>query len=159
MVNSDLILSAESMEGQSMSLFLKVKIPGQTPANFATPTTFRAESSNSSNPRATQEPHFQVAGDSEIQQYILSPIRAWVVEEIREDNGKLRAVIICSAPLDDHLWMVFDRSFEPKDVLAIYYSEEIPSLRDKTPEELKVIHKAKLAFPGARVVQEGPESK
>ena len=68
-------------------------------------------------------------------------------------------MIICSAPLDDHLWMVFDHSFEPKDVLAIYYSEEIPSLRDKTSEELREIHKAKLAFPRARVVQEGPESK
>ena len=85
-------------------------------------------------------------------------IRAWEVERVI-DAGKLRAVKICSALLEDHLWLILDRSFEPKDGLAIYYAEEIPLLKNKTPEELREIHKVKLAFPGCRVIQEGPEKR
>jgi hypothetical protein len=86
------------------------------------------------------------------------PPRAWVAEELRDGNS-LRAVKICSAVLEDHLWLILDRSFEPKDNLAIYYPEELPELRNKKPEELSEIHKAKLAFPGCRVIQEGAEAK
>ena len=56
------------MAGQSMSLFPKFKIPTDTPATLATPATiatFRPESSrnsDSSNPRAAQNPIFQVSG-------------------------------------------------------------------------------------------------
>jgi len=84
------------------------------------------------------------------------PPRAWVAEEIR-DGDCLKAVKICSALLEDHLWLILDRSFEPRDGLAIYYPEELSELKTKTVEQLKEIHKAKLAFPGARVVQEGAE--
>ena len=84
------------------------------------------------------------------------PPRAWVVEESR-DGGKLRAVKICSAVLEDHLWLILDRSFKPRDGLAVYYPEELPELRTKTPEQLREIHKVKLAFPGCRVIQEGAE--
>jgi len=86
------------------------------------------------------------------------PPLAWVVKEIR-DGGKLKAVKICSAILQDHLWLILDRSFEPKDTLAVYYAEELAVLRTKTPEELKSIHKVKLAFPCCRVIQEGAEAK
>lgn len=85
------------------------------------------------------------------------PPRAWVVEEMRSESGALRAVMICSAVLDAHLWLIIDRTFEPRDELAIYYSEELNELRNKTPEQLKLIHQTKLAFPGCRVIQEGPE--
>lgn len=78
--------------------------------------------------------------------------RAWVVEEVRD-----KAVKICSAVLDDHLWLILDRSFIPHDGLACYYAEEIPLLGNKTPEDLREIHKAKLAFPGCRVIQERGE--
>jgi hypothetical protein len=84
------------------------------------------------------------------------PPRAWVVEEIR-DGGTLKAVKICSAALEDHLWLVIERSYHPNDGLAVYYPEELPELKSKTPEQLREIHKAKLAFPGCRVVQEGAE--
>jgi len=87
----------------------------------------------------------------------LASIRAWVVEEVRGDDGGLRAVLICSALLDAHLWFILDRSFEPKDTLAIYYPEELPELDKKSLEDLRVIHTAKLAFPGMRVIQEGAE--
>lgn len=85
------------------------------------------------------------------------PLRAWVVEEVR-DGETLKAVKICSAVLEDHLWLILDRSFEPNDGLAIYYPEELLELKNKTPEQLREIHKVKLAFPGCRVIQEGPES-
>ena len=58
------------------------------------------------------------------------PPRAWVVEEVR-DGGKLKAIKICSAVLQDHLWVVMDRSFETKDELAVYYSEELPELKSR----------------------------
>ena len=86
------------------------------------------------------------------------PPCAWVTEEIREGSN-LKAVKIWSAVLKDHLWLVLDRSFEPKDPLAVYYTEELPILRTKSLETLREIHKVKLVFPGCRVIQEGPEAK
>lgn len=83
---------------------------------------------------------------------------AWVAEEIR-DGQSLRAVKICSAFLEDHFWLILDRGFEPKDGLAIYYPEELPTLRTKTVQELREIHRVKLTFPGCRVIQEGPERR
>ncbi len=84
-------------------------------------------------------------------------LRAWVVEEVRGENGELRAALICSALLDDHLWVIRDRTFEPMDGLAIYYDGEMPLLRGKSLEELRKIHEVKLEFPGCRIVQEGAE--
>jgi len=84
------------------------------------------------------------------------PPRAWVAEEIRTGNS-LRAVKICSTVLQDHLWLILDRSFEPKDGLAIYYAEELATIATKSPEELREIHKVKLKFPRCRVIQEGAE--
>jgi hypothetical protein len=78
--------------------------------------------------------------------------RAWVAETIR-DGDTLTAVKICSAILEDHLWLIMDRGFQPRDELAIYYPEELEFLKTKTIEELKAVHRTKLVFPGARVVQ------
>ncbi len=89
----------------------------------------------------------------------LAPIRAWVVERVRGENGELRAALICSAILEDHLWVVWNRGFEPKDDLAIYYGDEMPLLKDKSLEDLREIHRVKLAFPRARVIQEGADQK
>ena len=98
-------------------------------------------------------------GKPESIQSSLPPLRAWVVEEIRGDNEELRAILICSAMLEAHLWVVWDRSFEPKDNLAVYYAEEIPLLKGKSMEDLKLIQETKLIFPGCRVIQEGAESQ
>ena len=89
----------------------------------------------------------------------LAPLRAWVVKEIRGGSGKLRAVLICSALLQSHLWVIWDRDFQPGDSLAIYFSEELPLLKGKSVEDLRDIHKVKLEFPGCRVIQEGPEGQ
>lgn len=85
------------------------------------------------------------------------PPRAWIVDEVR-DGEKLKAVKLCSAFLEDHLWLVIDASYQPVDCLAIYYAEELAALGAKTPEQLREIHKVKLTFPGCRVIQEGPKS-
>jgi hypothetical protein len=61
--------------------------------------------------------------------------------------------------LQDHLWLVIDRSFEPKDGPAIYYSEELSELKTKTPDQLREIHNVKLTFPRCRIIQEGSESR
>jgi hypothetical protein len=84
------------------------------------------------------------------------PLRAWVAEEIREGNS-LRAVKIYSGVLEDHLWLILNRGFESKNGLAIYYAEELTELKTKTFDQLREIHKIKLAFPGCRVTQEGVE--
>ena len=88
-----------------------------------------------------------------IPQDSLIHIRAWIVGEIRGPNGNLRAIQICSAMLEAHLWVVWDRSYEPTDTLAVYYAEELPLLRGKSMEDLKLIQETKLVFPGCRVVQ------
>ena len=86
------------------------------------------------------------------------PCRAWIAGEIRDKEGHLQAVKVCSEPLQDHLWLILDKSFTPHDSLAQYYPEELPQLRKKSLEELREIHKVKLAFPGCRVIQEGPNA-
>lgn len=73
------------------------------------------------------------------------------------ENKTIQAVKLCSHILEDEIWIILDRCFVPHDGLACYYPEEIPLLRSKTPEELRLIHKAKLVFPGCRVIQEGPD--
>jgi hypothetical protein len=86
------------------------------------------------------------------------PLRASIVSEII-DGGRLRAVKIFSPILKDHLYITFEPSFFSLDGLAVYFAEELPELRTKTPEQLREIHKVKLAFPGCRVIQEGAEAR
>lgn len=71
-------------------------------------------------------------------------------------DGKIIAVKICSRVLDADIWFSFDPDFKPDDdeQLAVFYSDEIPFICDKTAEQLKEIHAWKLAFgPGTRVGQ------
>ena len=93
------------------------------------------------------------------QRYLDNPIPHTQALEVVEANQSIQAVKICSHVLEDEIWLILDRSFIPHDGLACYYPEEIPELKSKTPEQLREIHKYKLAFPGARVIQEGAESK
>jgi hypothetical protein len=72
--------------------------------------------------------------------------------------GRLLAVEICSSILQDHLWLVLDRTFDPPGGQAVYYAEELAILANKTPEQLREIHKLKLAFgPGTRLERVGGE--
>ena len=74
-------------------------------------------------------------------------------------EGRIIAVEICSNVLEVHIWLAFDKDFEANDGQAVFYADELPFLATKNPEELKEIHKIKLAFPGCRVIQEGAEAK
>ena len=86
------------------------------------------------------------------------PSEATAIEALEVQEGEtIQGVKICSHVLEDDIWLIFDRSFIPADGLACYYAEEIPLLKDKTPDDLREIHRYKLAFPGARVIQEGAE--
>jgi hypothetical protein len=76
-----------------------------------------------------------------------------------EIDGSVQAVKIWSRVLQDEIWLILDRSFVPVDGLACYYPEELPLLRGKTEDQLREIHKTKLAYPSCRVVQEGPEPR
>ena len=67
-----------------------------------------------------------------------------MIENVQGDKIK-------SKVLNTDVWLILDQSFTPHDGLACYYAEEIPLLKDKTPEELREIHKVKLAFLGAKV--------
>ncbi len=74
------------------------------------------------------------------------------VLEVREAET-IQAVKICSHILEDEIWLILDRDFIPSDGLACYYPEELPELKTKTSDDIREIHKVKLAFPGARVLQ------
>ena len=83
-----------------------------------------------------------------------APPRAWVIEEITDTaTGELRAVKLCSAPLETHLWVLHDRDFIPPDDDPIFFADEFEFLRTKSIEELRGVLKVKIAFPRARVVQ------
>ena len=41
---------------------------------------------------------------------------------------------------------------------ALYFLAEILALRCRSPEELMEVHRAKLTYPGQRLIQEGPEA-
>jgi hypothetical protein len=72
----------------------------------------------------------------------------------RIEDGEIIAVEICSRLLETHVWLAFDDSFNPNDAKAVFYAHELPFLKDKTPEQLREIHKVKVAFgPGSRVRQ------
>lgn len=61
-------------------------------------------------------------------------------------DGRLVAVKICSHVLDACLWLAFDDDFQPGDddeQLAVYYSPELPFLKDKTVDQLREIHRVK----------------
>jgi hypothetical protein len=76
-----------------------------------------------------------------------------------EIDGSVQAVKIWSRILHDEIWLILAPSFVLVDGLACYYAEELPLLKGKTEDQLKEIHKTKLAFPGCRVIQEGPEPR
>src|SRR5262245_4714116 len=74
-------------------------------------------------------------------------------------EGRIIAVEICSNVLEAHIWLAFDKDFNPNDGQAVFYADELPFLKNKDVETLKEIHRVKLTFPGSRVTQDDPEAK
>ncbi len=81
-----------------------------------------------------------------------SPSRAWACEEFRDGAGRLQAVKICSAFLQDHLYVVFDSRFVSPEPFVLYSTEEIEAMANKSPDEVMEIHKVKVVFRG-RIIQ------
>lgn len=61
-------------------------------------------------------------------------------------EGRIVAVKIRSEVLQADIWLAFDESFKPGGGLAVFYAHELSLLKGKTPEQLREIHKVKLAF-------------
>src|SRR5215468_7125749 len=69
-------------------------------------------------------------------------------------EGRVIAYLIASEVLGCDIWLALDDDFDPRDRLAVFYAHEIPLLAEKTPQQLREIHKIKLGFgPGSRVRQ------
>jgi hypothetical protein len=68
------------------------------------------------------------------------------------DAGEIVAVEIASEVLSADVWLAFRDAFNPGDDKAVFYAHELPLLKEKTLEQLREIHKVKLAFgAGSRV--------
>jgi hypothetical protein len=65
-----------------------------------------------------------------------------------------QAILIYSTVLKDEIWVILDPAFVPAGNVGCYYPDEIPLLKNKTPEQLLEIHRAKLVFPGCRIIQD-----
>jgi len=80
-----------------------------------------------------------------------------------DDYADARGVLIASTVLKEHhllfdeplpkFWLILDPTFVPEDHLPRYYPEELPILATKTSDELRAIHKAKLAFPDSKITR------
>ena len=76
-------------------------------------------------------------------------------EIIDIDAGAILAVLIDSPILGAEIWFALDESFKPDpgDGRAVFYASELPLLRNKTPDELRGIHRAKKVFGGGKAFQ------
>jgi hypothetical protein len=63
-------------------------------------------------------------------------------------DGRIVAVLICSHVLAAEIWFALDDNFtpDPGDFRAVFYADEIPLLKANTAEELREIHKVKVAM-------------
>lgn len=76
------------------------------------------------------------------------------------DEGRIIiALLIESTVVGAEIWFALGDDWRPDegDGVPIFYASELPALRQKTPEHLREMHKAKLAFPGSRIVREEAE--
>jgi hypothetical protein len=64
-------------------------------------------------------------------------------------EGRILAIEISSNVLQAHIWLAFDDSFKADDGQAVFYGSELPALRGKTPEELRMIHMVELSSLGS----------
>ena len=59
------------------------------------------------------------------------------------ESREIPAVLIDSRILNDQIWFAFDVSFNPKDKKAVFFASELPILKNKTEEQLKMVHRIK----------------
>ena len=80
-------------------------------------------------------------------------LRAWVVEDLREGEN-LKAVKICSALLQDHLWVVTDRSFETERIGRLLL-RGTPGAHQQDNGAATGDPQCQINVPRCRVIQEG----
>ena len=61
-------------------------------------------------------------------------------------EGRVIAYLIASEVFDCNIWFALDDDFDLKERLAVFYAYELPFLREKTPDQLRAIHRLKLNF-------------
>jgi hypothetical protein len=74
-------------------------------------------------------------------------LKAWTWKELPVKSAVLEGELV---------WVVKNEQAAEavkREGRAIYYADEFELLKTKTPEQIRDIHKAKLVFPGSRVVQ------
>ena len=76
-----------------------------------------------------------------------------IAVETRE-AASIQAILIYSTVLKDEIWVILDPAFVPAGNIGCYYADEILLLKNKTPEQMLEIHRAKLVFPGCRIIQD-----
>ena len=78
-------------------------------------------------------------------------------ESLDPTEGPIVAVKIASSVLSTDIWLAFREDFQPaagEEAVAVFYAHEIPLLSEKTTQQLREIHRVKLAVgPGSRVRQ------
>ena len=83
-----------------------------------------------------------------------APARAWEIERVTDPaTGELRAVKLCSAPLESHLWVLQDPEFTPPDYAPIFFADEFEILKSKSIETMREVLEVKRVNPRARVIQ------
>ena len=50
------------------------------------------------------------------------------------------------------------QEFQWSEAPALYFLDEILALSNRNQEDIREVHKAKLAYPGVRLIQEGAET-
>jgi hypothetical protein len=89
---------------------------------------------------------------TEVKAFMTAPPRAWIIEEVRTGD-EIVAVKICSAFLQDHLWVISSDAFTPNDGLPYYTAAEVELLKDASPQTVQWIHDLRKVFPeGCRVI-------
>ena len=84
----------------------------------------------------------------------LTPARAWEIERVTDlATGELRAVHICSAQLESHLWVLADPEFIPVDNDPIFFADEFEFLKTKSIETMREVLEVKRVYPRSRVIQ------
>jgi hypothetical protein len=80
--------------------------------------------------------------------------RARVIAEVTDPvSGEVRAVKLCSAPLETYLWVLHDPEYLPPDDDPVFFEDEFEFLKTKSIEQLREALKVKVTFPRSRVVQ------
>ena len=106
--------------------------------------------------RYLETPDRRSAEPSSVQTSDVSAVRGQRTEwhDLRIDDNTT-GILICSTVLDADIWVALREDFEPAPDLpnlAVFFASEIPLLRNKSPETLRKIHEARLAFNGGKVI-------